>query len=170
MGESLSSNFGQIPPLTPELSALEHLKNLMYNVVTTPALLFFILSSSVLQVMRKTIKAWMSSNFSQIRLQTAKLAALERLKKIPIDLQWEKCCDHFSAFIFEWIFFILAGKKNNHKVLNAFEFRPHPTTDYGVSCPLASEKSMFYAVSTLVPSFLIGSSSFLPVIRTTIKA
>ena len=27
------------------------------------------------------------------------LAALEQLEKIPIDLQWDKCCDHSSAFI-----------------------------------------------------------------------
>ena len=35
------------------------------------------------------IRAWMSSKFGQIRLQTTELAALERLKKLPIDLQWE---------------------------------------------------------------------------------
>ena len=43
--------------------------------------------------------------------------------KIPIDLQWEKCCDHSSAFIFEWTFLIVAGiNKVNHKSLDAFEF------------------------------------------------
>ena len=36
---------------------------------------------------------------------------------------------------FEWIFLILAGKKYNYKSLNGFEFRPHPITDYRVSCP-----------------------------------
>ena len=40
----------------------------------------FIQSFSYMQVMMK------SSKFSQIRLLTAELAALERLKKIPIDL------------------------------------------------------------------------------------
>ena len=28
-----------------------------------------------------------------------------------------------------------------HKSLDEFEFRPDPTTDYGVSCPLASKKN-----------------------------
>ena len=38
MHESLNElNFGQIPPLTPELSARERLKKIMYNVVTTLA-------------------------------------------------------------------------------------------------------------------------------------
>ena len=55
-------------------------------------------------------------------------------EKIPIDLQREKCCDHFSALIFELIFLILAGNKDMYKNLNGFEFGPHPTTDYVVSC------------------------------------
>ena len=66
-------------------------EKLMYNVVTTLALSFLIGSSSFLQV-RTTIKVWMSSNFGQIQPWTAKLASLERLKKFPIDLQWEKMC------------------------------------------------------------------------------
>ena len=45
----MSSNFGQILPPTSELSALAHLKKLMYNVVNTSASLFdgifFIFSS-----------------------------------------------------------------------------------------------------------------------------
>ena len=60
----------------------------------------------------------------------AELAAFERLKKIPIDLRWEKYCDHASTFIFDWNFFILAGHKDMHKSLNELEFQPDPTTDY----------------------------------------
>ena len=42
-------------------------------------------------ITRETIKALMCSKFGQIILpQTAELVALERLEKIPIDLQWEK--------------------------------------------------------------------------------
>ena len=37
--------------------------------------------------------------------------------------------------------------------LDEFEFRQDPTTDYGVSCPSASEKSMYYVVKILAPSF-----------------
>ena len=42
---------------------------------------FLIGSSSFLQETRTCIKAWMTSNFNQIRLLTADLPALERLKK-----------------------------------------------------------------------------------------
>ena len=38
-------------------------------------------------------------------------------------------------------------------------FDQTPTTDYGVSCPRASEK-LNYSVTILAPSFLIGSSCF----------
>ena len=30
------------------------------------------------------------------------------------------CCDHSSSFIFSWIFFILAGKKDTHKISHWF--------------------------------------------------
>ena len=43
-------------------------------------------SPSFLQVIRTTIKAWMSSNFGQIPLPTTELAALERLKNSCIML------------------------------------------------------------------------------------
>ena len=35
-----------------------------------------------------------------------------------------------------------------------FEFKPDQTTDYGVTCPRAFEKSMYNVVNTLGPSFL----------------
>ena len=65
-------------------------------------------SSSFLQVTRATIKAWMGLNFGMIPSLTSELAALERLK---IN---EKCFDHSSAFILDWIVFILAGNKDSH--------------------------------------------------------
>ena len=79
-----SSNFSQIGPRTAELAALERLKNLPYtyngeNHVSTLVHSFLIGSSSFLQVMRTTIKAWMSLNFGRIPLLTSELAALERL-------------------------------------------------------------------------------------------
>ena len=79
----MSSNFGQIPPPTPELSALTRLKKLMFNIVNTLAPLFLIGSSSFLQVRRTTIKSWTSSKFDQIGSWTAELAVLERLEKSP---------------------------------------------------------------------------------------
>ena len=41
-----------------------------------------------------------------------------------------------------------------YESLDEFEFWQDPTTDYGVSCPWASEKSMYNVVNTLAPSFL----------------
>ena len=52
------------------------------------------------------------------RTSAAKLAALESLEKIPIDLQWEKCFEHSGASVFEWIFFIRAGNEDMHKSLD----------------------------------------------------
>ena len=37
-------------------------------------------------------------------------------------------------------FHILAGNDDMHESSDEFEIRPDPTTDCGVSCPLASEK------------------------------
>ena len=53
--------------------------------------------------------------------------------------------------------------------MDEIELQADPTTDYRVTCPLASAKSIYNAVNTLAPSFLIGSSSFLQVTRTTVK-
>ena len=80
------------------------------------AVLFSNGSFSVLQVTWTTIKAWMSLNFGPIPPLTTELAALEHLK---IDVQ---SCDHSSAFIFDWIFFILAGNEDNHKSLDELKF------------------------------------------------
>ena len=57
-----------------------------------------------------------------------------------------------------------------HESLDEFKFRPDTTTNSRVICPCASETMMYNVVSTLAPSFLIGSSSFLQVTRTTIKS
>ena len=79
----MSSNVGQIPPPTLELSALGRLKKSMYNVVNTLVPLFLIGSSSYLQVTRTSITSGTSSKFSQIRPRTAEVAALELLEKSP---------------------------------------------------------------------------------------
>ena len=41
--------------------------------------------------------------------------------------------DHSSDFNLEWIFFIIADKRNKYKSLDEFEFRQDPITYYGVS-------------------------------------
>ena len=71
---------------------------------------------------------------------------------------------------FESIIFILAGNEDMHESLDEFKFRPDTTTNSRVICPCASEKLMYNLVNTLVPTFSIGSSSFLQVTRTTIKS
>ena len=75
-----------------------------------------------------------------------------------------------SSFIFESIILILAGNEDMHESLDEFKFQPDTTTNSRVICPCASEKLMYIVVSTLGPSFLIRSSSFLQVKRTTITS
>ena len=102
------------------------------NLVSTLAPSFLIGSSSYLQVTRTTIISRTSSHFGQIRPRTAELAALERLKKIPYTYNGRNLV---SSFIFDRIFFIIAGKEDNHKSLDEFKFRPDFTMDCRVSCP-----------------------------------
>ena len=65
---------------------------------------------------------------------------------------------------FDQILFILAGNEDIHKSLYEFEFRTNPTTDYGISCPWVSKKSM----SSRNLLILIRSFSNLLVTRTCI--
>ena len=57
-----------------------------------------------------------------------------------------------------------------HESLDVFKFWPDTTTNIRVICPCASDKLMYNVVSTLAPSFLIGSSSYLEVMRTSITS
>ena len=57
-----------------------------------------------------------------------------------------------------------------HESLDELKFRPDTTTNTRVIYPCASEKLMYNVVSTLAPSFLIGSSSYLQVMRTSITS
>ena len=56
-----------------------------------------------------------------------------------------------------------------HKDLDEFEFLPDPTTDQS-DLLLSAQKSTYYLEATLAPSFLIRSSSFFQVSRTTIQS
>ena len=82
---------------------------------------FFIGSTSFLPATRTCIKAWISSNFGQIRPLITKSAALERLENRILML-----CLHFCS-VFG------AGNKGNHKIVNECEIRPVQTTYCGVS-------------------------------------
>ena len=57
-----------------------------------------------------------------------------------------------------------------HESLDEFKFRPDTDTDTRVICPCASEKLMYNVVTTLSPIFLIGSSSYLQVTRTSVTS
>ena len=72
--------------------------------------------------------------------------------------------------VFESIILILAGNEDMHESLDEFKFRLDTDTNTRVICPCASEKLLYNVVNTLAPLFLIGSSSFLQVRRTTIKS
>ena len=50
-----------------------------------------LIGSSFFHVTRTVMRSRMSSKFSKIQPWSGELTALERLKKIPIDLQWERC-------------------------------------------------------------------------------
>ena len=73
----------------------------------------------------------MSLNLGQIPPLTMELAALERLKN--------RRHRYFSVAI-DPILFKLAGNEDMQNILDEFEFWLDLTTDYGVSCPWASEK------------------------------
>ena len=75
----MSLNFGQIPPLTTELAALERLKNRCHHVISVDIdPIFFKLAGNkdMHNIMNET-------NFGQIGPPTRELAGLERLKKYP---------------------------------------------------------------------------------------
>ena len=57
-----------------------------------------------------------------------------------------------------------------HEILDEFKFRPDTTTDSRVICLWASEKLTYNVVNTLAPLFLIRSSSYLEVTRTSITS
>ena len=57
-----------------------------------------------------------------------------------------------------------------HESLDDFKFRPDTDTNTRFICPCASEKLLYNVVSTLAPSFLIGSSSYLQVTRTSMTS
>ena len=57
-----------------------------------------------------------------------------------------------------------------HESLDEFKVRPDTDTNTRVICPCASEKLLYNVVTTLAPSFLIRSSSYLQVTRTSITS
>ena len=137
--------------------------------MSTLAPSFLIGSSLYLLVTRTSITSRTSSKFGQIGPRTAELAALERLEKSPWTYNGRNLVN-ILAPSFESIILILAGNEDMHESLDEFKFRPDTDTNTRVICPCASEKLLYNVVSTLAPSFLIGSSSYLQVTRTSITS
>ena len=88
----------------------------------------------------------------------------------------KRCCHFFSAVFLSDPFHILAGNDDMHESSDEFEIRPDPTTDCGVSCPLASEKNPHRLIMgensgvTFSQLFLIKSISCFQVTMTYIRA
>ena len=164
----MSSNLGRIPLLTSELAALERLKKTSYNLVSTLAPSFLIGSCSYLQLTRTSIISQMSSNFSQIRPRTAELAALKRLKKIPYTYHGENLVSTQAPSF-------LIGSSSFLQVTRT-TIKAWTSSNFGRIPPLTSElvalermkKTSYNLVSTLAPAFLIESSSYLQITRTSI--
>ena len=77
----MSLNFVKIPSPNLTVAPLDHLKNLMNNVVTNLAPSCFIESFSFLQATSKPIISRMDSKFSRIQPGTYELPALEHYEK-----------------------------------------------------------------------------------------
>ena len=82
----MSSILGQIGPVISELLALEWGKFCRKWCLHANAFSF---DPVFVKLGRTSIKSWMSSNFAQIEPLPSALGALEHLKNIPLDLQWE---------------------------------------------------------------------------------
>ena len=134
----MSLNLGQIPPLTMELAALERLKNRrhhFFSVAIDPILFKLAGNEDMHNILDEfEFRPGLTIDYG--------VSCLWASKKHPIDLQWEKRSHHVFLAVFDRILFILAGNEDIRKSLYEFEFRTDPTTDYGVSCPWTSKKSM----------------------------
>ena len=176
----MSSKFGQIRPWTAELAALERLKKspLTYNgkdVVNSPALSFLIRSSSFLQVTRTTIRSQMSSKFSKVRPWTAELAALERLKKSPLTYNGKDVVNSPAlSFLIRSSSFLQVTKTTIRSQMSSKFSKVRPWTAELAALERLKKSPLTYngkdVVNSPALSFLIRSSSFLQVTRTTIRS
>ena len=165
----MSLNFGRIPLLNSELAALERLKKkTTYNLVSTLAPTFSIGSSSFLQVWRTTIISQTSSKFGRIRPRTAELAALERLKNSH-KYNGENLVSTLEPSFLIGSFSFLQVSRTTIEAWMSLNFgRIALLTLELAALECLKKKTIYNLVNTLAPSFLIGSSSFLQLKRTSI--
>ena len=126
----MSLNFDQVRLFTTELFALEWSHWLRMGKMMSPSFLklLWIPSSSNLQVTRTGIKSQWSSNLGPIWPVILELHALER---------WKKLCLQLFSVTFDWIFVKLAGNEDRHNSSNKFEFGSDRFIHFGVICPWA---------------------------------
>ena len=127
----------------------------------------FLIGSSYLQVTRTSITSRTNSKFGQIGPRTAELAALERLEKSPKTYNGRNLVNTLApSFLKQSSSFLQVTRT----CLDEFKFWPDTDTNTRVICPCVSEKLLYNVVTTLTPPFLIGSSSYLQVMRTFITS
>ena len=139
------------------------------NFVNSLAPSFLIRSSSFLQASRTTIISLTSSKFGQIRPWTAELAALERLEKYPYTYKGENVVNTLAPSF-------LSGSSSFLQVIRT-TISVRMNSKFGQIRLQTAElaalellKMMYIDANTLAPSFSIGSSSILQVIRTTSRS
>ena len=137
--------------------------------MSTLAPSFLIGSSSYLQVTRTSIRSRTSLKFGQIGPRTAELAALERLEKSPLTYNGRNLVTILAPSFLNQSSSFLQITRTCMKAWMSSNFGQIPTPT-PVICPCTSEKLLYNVVSTLAPSFLIGSFSYLQVTRTSITS
>ena len=120
---------------------------------------FLIGSSSYLQVTRTTIISRISLNLVQIQPRTAELAALVCLEKSPQTYNGRNLVNTLApSFLYESSSFLQVTRTCMKAWMSSnFGQIPPPTPELSALGRL--KKPMFNVVNTLVPLFLIGSSS-----------
>ena len=157
-GQNSTADFGVSCPRASEKTS--------YNLVSTLAPSFLIGSSSYLQITRTSIISRTSSNFSQILPRTAELAALERLKKSHRLIVGKILLALVPSFLIGSSSFLQVTRTTIKAWMNLnFDGISRLTAELAA---LERLKKTYKLVSTLAPSFLFGSSSFLQVTRETI--
>ena len=138
-----------------------------YNLVSILAPSFLIGSSTYLQVTRTFIISRTSLNFNQMRPRIEELAALERLKKIPWTYNGENLVSTLApSFLIGSSSFLQATRTTIKAWMSSNLGRIPPLTSELVA--LERLKISYNLVSSLAPSFLIRSSSYSQVTRTSI--
>ena len=134
----------------------------MNNVVTTLAHSFLIGSSSFFQATSKPIISPMGSKFSRIKPGTYWLPVLEHLKKSLLTYNGRNVATTLVLSILNGSSLFLHTIRTTIKAWVSLNFIKIPSHIFILElAPLDHLKIMNNVVTTLAPSFLIGSSSFL---------